>query len=71
MSEKVVVRYAEDVCCPHCLKLFPLADGLMVPPMMVRSEGLQEAAGASAQYGSSRKWSKSTKGEGREDADNQ
>ncbi|GAB2518674.1 hypothetical protein GCM10008940_21560 [Microbulbifer agarilyticus] len=33
MSEKIAVRYAEDVCCPHCIKLFPLADGLLRSPM--------------------------------------
>lgn len=35
MSENIVVRYAEDVCCPHCIKLFPLADGLLRSPMWV------------------------------------
>lgn len=38
MSEKVVVRYTEDVCCPHCIKLFPLADGLVRSPMIVGPE---------------------------------
>ena len=33
MSEKIVVRFAEDVCCPHCIKLFPLADGLLRSPI--------------------------------------
>ena len=51
MSDNIVVRYAEDVCCPHCIKLFPLADGLLRSPMWVPEAGRELLAVSAEQKG--------------------